>query len=101
MLQVVSNVGVVIGLVLVAIQMQQTGEAIRASRLDVWNQGGLQIALANVGDNAAEAFATSISRPAELTDTQLTQLMAFYDAYLSIATAQWQAYQSGQISPED
>jgi hypothetical protein len=100
-LQVASNVGVVIGLLLVGVQMRETSEAIRASRLDVSNQGGMQIDIGLMGDNAAEAVTTALSQPASLTERQLYQLIAVDDAFLFSTLAQWQAYRSGQISSDD
>ena len=100
-LQVISNVGVIIGLLLVAAQMRQTSDAIRASRLDVWNLGGVQVDVGTMGDNAAEALATALSQPARLTEGQLYQLIMVYDAYLYTMLAQWQAYGAEQISSEE
>lgn len=101
LLQVASNVGVIIGLLLVAVQMRQTSEAIRASRLDVWNLGGVQVDVGIMGDDAAEALATALSQPARLTEGQLYQLIMVQDAYLYTMLAQWQAYRAGQISSDD
>ena len=100
-LQVVSNVGVIIGLLVVAVQMRKTSEAIRGTRLDVSNQGSMQIDVGVMGDNAAEALATALSDPARLTKGQLYQVIAVHDAYLSGTLAQWQAYRAGQTSSDD
>jgi len=100
-LQVVSNVGVVIGLLLVAIQMRQTNESIRATRLDVVNQGGISIQAAIMGDTAADALATARTRPSALDEAQLYRLIAVYDAYLSTTLSHWEAYRSGLISSDD
>lgn len=100
-LQIVSNVGVVIGLVLVALQMSQTTEAVRASRLDAWNMGAADTELTLMGDHGATAIATAMTRPSDLTEEQFLQLVWYQDSLIARTLAAWQAHRAGQISADD
>src|SRR5262245_33937523 len=100
-LQIVSNVGVVIGLILVALQMSQTSEAVRASRMDAWLFGQVNTELTLMGDHGSAAVTTAITHPADLTEEQLLQFTVYQDAMVSSVLANWQAHLAGQISADD
>ena len=92
-LTLIANIGIVIGLVMVAIQIQQDSDLARAqlfsdhtdSRRD-WNQ-------AMMGESPMEVVAKSIERPAELTLAEL-HVMDFYGFVASWRTSPAQLYSS-------
>ncbi len=70
-LPIVANLGLIGGLVLVAVQIQQTRDL---ARLQLQLEGTLafqQIEIAMLGDRPAEAWAKSIRAPESLSPTEL------------------------------
>jgi len=100
-LQVLSNVGVVVGLVLVAAQMNQTTEAIRLQNYQATMSEFISLNLAAMGDTGYAAQTTALLRPSELTDEQVQQYWHYVDTVMNLALNQWLAVQSGQAAESD
>jgi hypothetical protein len=101
MLQIISNVGVVLGLVLVAAQMNQTTEAIRLQNYQSTMNGFIGLDLAAMGDTGYAAQATALLHPSEMTEEQIQQYWYVVDAVMTMAVSQWRAVQSGQATESD
>ena len=84
-LQIVANLGLIGGLVLVAVQIQQTRDL---ARLQLQLEGTLafqQIEIAMLGESPAEAWAKSIRDPESLSPTELKII----DSWLIHEVNQW------------
>lgn len=101
MLQIMSNVGVVLGLVLVAAQMNQTTDAIRLQNYQSTMSGFVGLDLAAVGDTGYAAHTAALLHPAEMTEEEIVQYWYFVDAVMTLAVSQWLAVQSGQATESD
>ena len=100
-LQVVSNVGVVAGLVLVAAQMNQTTEAIRLQNYQTATSEFIGLNLAAMGDTGYAAQTAALLRPSEMTEEQVQQYWNYVDTVMNLALNQWSALQSGQATESD
>jgi hypothetical protein len=98
MLQVVSNVGVVLGLVLVAAQMNQTTEAMRLQNYQSTMSGFIGLDLAAMGDTGYAAHTAALLHPSEMTEDQVHQYWYMVDAIMNLALGQWLAVQGGVTS---
>ncbi len=84
-LQIVANLGLIGGLVLVAVQIQQTRDL---ARLQLQLEGTLafqQVEIAMLGESPAEAWAKSIRHPESLSPAELK----IVDSYLIHEVNQW------------
>lgn len=73
-LQVIGNFGLLAGLILVAIQIQQNTEITKAQMVSDGRAMGMALKLAVIGDDAASAVAKSIDAPETLTTKDLVVL---------------------------
>ena len=96
-----SNIGVILGLVLVAFQFQQNTDAIRLqARLGA--HGAIQSAeLSVAGDTLAEAFAKSILTPSELTPGEVAQVWSYLIAGMTGVYQNWIAHDVGYTTKRD
>ena len=84
-LQVLASLGLIAGLVLVGVEIQQTRDL---ARIELRLEGILvfqEVEIAMLGENPAEAWAKSILAPESLSPTELKIL----DSYLVHAVNQW------------
>ena len=97
----ISNLGVIGGLVLVAVQMQQNTAAIRLQNALELNRGIAAGEIAFMGDSTHVAYATAMFHPSKLTDEQAGQLWAYFNSEIFSIQNQWLAWQAGMASRED
>lgn len=95
-----SNVAVVAGILLVAVQIHENTVATRLQTLSAFNTQLANAEIACMGDNFADAFATALLRPSETTEAQAAQLWCYIANQLDATTAAWAAYREGRVSPE-
>ena len=96
-----ANVGVVVGFLLMAAQLNLNTEAIRLqNRLDL-NRGVTAAETAFMGETTYIAFANAVLKPSELTDEQMLQLWAYLNVGLSAAENTWIAYEAGFATEGD
>lgn len=96
-----ANIGVLGGLLLVAVQMHQNTAAIRLQNALELNRGIAAGEIAFMGDSTHLAYATAMFHPSELTDEQAGQLWAYFNSEIFSIQNQWLAYQAGLASRED
>ena len=100
-LSLLANVGVVVGFVLIAAQLNLNTEAIRLqNRLDM-NRATTAGEIAFMGETTHVAFANAVLRPSELTDEQMGQVWAYLNITLTGAWNTWIAYQAGFATEGD
>jgi hypothetical protein len=100
-LTLVANLGVVAGIVLVAVQLHLNTEAIRLQNAYDLNVGLRSADIALIGDTGAAAYGIALVKPADLTEAQLMQLWSYLDIPGSSALNTWIAYQAGSVSGDD
>ncbi len=81
-LQIITNIGVVIGLVLLLYELNQSRDLTRAQVVDSVYGAVVSRNLALLGENPEDAIAKSIFRPEELTEADAIVLNQFYTALL-------------------
>ena len=100
-LALVANLGILIGLVLVAIQIRQSTQLARATSLtqgsDVVNQIWANVA----GERTGDVLERSIECPGELTYSDFMALDAFLFSSLNILYRDYQLAQEGLYSQAD
>ncbi len=84
-LQIVASLGLIAGLVLVAIEIQQTRDLARAQMQLEGTLAFQEVEIAMLGENAAEAWARSIQSPASLSPADLKVV----DSWLIHQVNQW------------
>jgi len=96
-----ANLGVVVGLVLVALQMSFNTETIRLQNAGELYRGFGAGELVLMGDTSGAAWATAVLHPDKLTEEELGgQLWAYYNNMMWAAMHSWHAHQEGLISDE-
>ena len=100
-LTLIANLGVMGGLVLVALQMNFNTETIRLQNAGELYQGLAAGELVLMGDTSGAAWVTAVLHPDELTEEQFGgQLWAYYNNMMWVAQHNWHAYEDGLTSDE-
>lgn len=100
-LGVTSNLGVIGGFILLAVQMQQNTRALELETARSLNLEAQAAELAVMGDDAATAYAESILRPAQLSPGDLVRLWAYLNGGLQPALNTWIAWNQGSATREN
>jgi hypothetical protein len=85
-LTLVANLGVLAGLILVAMQIRQNTKVVRAQVANDWFLADMQLELAMMGENPAESWTKAVYAPGELT----RQDAAVLDRYFNYGLVQLQ-----------
>ena len=100
-LQLFANLGVLIGLVLLAYELKINTDMMRAQMISASTSGHQAAEVVMMGENPHEAYAKSVIAPHELTPAEVIQLWA----YLGANAVQWSntysLYQAGILTVED
>ena len=100
-LGIVANLGVVVGLVLVALQIRQNTRITKAQVANDWFLADMQLELAMMGENPASAWAKAVVAPDDLDDREAAVLDRYFNFglvqiqrlqkmhELGVADAQW------------
>lgn len=91
-LGVVANLGVVAGLILVALQIRQNTRITRAQVANDWFLADMQLELAMMGENPAETWAKAVLFPDDLNEEEA----AILDRYFNFGLVQIQRLQRMQ-----
>ena len=87
-LMIIGNLGLLIGIALVVVQINQNSQLVREQIFNARWTDNLNLHLAMMGDNPAEAVATAIENPSELT-VEETRVLEAYVLYWGLADARW------------
>jgi hypothetical protein len=96
-----ANIGLVIGLVLVAYEINLNTESIRLQTALDLNHGIMEAEVAFMGDSTHVAFTTAILNPEKLSDAQVSQLWAYVNIAMFSTLNAWVSYQAGFATETD
>jgi hypothetical protein len=97
-LTLVANFGVIVGLVLVAMQMKLATEAINQQSDIELSRGIAEGELAFMGETTANAWAVAMFNPAQLDEVQIGQLWAYLNNTLLFVQQTWLSNRAGMAS---
>ncbi|MDJ0907898.1 MAG: hypothetical protein QNI99_01810 [Woeseiaceae bacterium] len=100
-LAIVANLGVVLGLIFVWVELRQSQTQLRAD-VELSLAASYQEVLSRASENEhlAELTVIAYQNPASLTPTQYLQLMAVHAEWMAIVYATYELWQSGAIAEE-
>lgn len=96
-----ADVGVFIGFVMIAFQLQQNTVALDTQAKAAMTSAYSAAETTIIGDAGASALALSYTNPAEMTDSQIMEVWAYYAASLQPSVTAFQAYKQKVISRAD
>ena len=100
-LAVLANVGVIAGLVLLAVELRQNSQVVRAEAVASLLAGQSSAETAFMGDDTAAAMATALVSPADLTDEEILQMWAYLNTAVISAEQTYSMYSLGLATQED
>lgn len=100
-LQVSANIGIVLGLVLVGLQLKQNSELARIQLLYEESNRAIELETAVVGEQAAEVWAKSIQSPEELTLAEIRIMEALLWSFMEQLRGTYRLAELGLLSDED
>lgn len=99
-LTLVANFGVILGLILVAMEMKLATEAINQQSDIELSRGIAEGELAFMGETTAAAWTVALFNPSQLDETQVGQVWAYLNNTLLIVQQTWLSNQAGMASDE-
>jgi hypothetical protein len=100
-LTVVANLGVLGGLFLLAYELNQNTQLLRAQAISTQLSGQIAAETAFMGDDAAEAFAAAMTSPADLEDEEIATVWAYLNISTIAAQDAYLRYSLGLATEED
>jgi hypothetical protein len=100
-LAVLANVGVIAGLVLLAVELRQNSQLVRAQAVASLLAGQSSAETAFMGDDTAAAMATALVSPADLTDEEILQMWAYLNTAVISAEQTYSMFSLGLATQED
>ena len=100
-LQVSANIGIVLGLVLVGLQLRQNSELTRIQLLYEESNRAIELETEVVGEQAAEVWAKSIEAPEELTLAEIRIMEALLWSFVEQLRGTYRLAELGLLSDED
>ena len=98
LLQVAANIGLLLGLVLVGLQLSQTNSLARATHASLMFEQEANYYLARMGENPTEIVAKAIAHPEELTDAEALVMVNYAQWHISVLARSAQMQEFGVIS---
>jgi hypothetical protein len=99
-ISIFANVGVLVGFIVVAYQLQLNTKALQTSSIHKTNELFANLETSLMGDTANEAFASAMIDPKELTPGQISQIWSLHSLGLFVATQTYLDYRNGVVSQE-
>jgi hypothetical protein len=100
-LTVLANVGVIAGLVLLAVELRQNSQIVRAEAVASLLAGQSSAETAFMGDDTAAAMATALTTPEALRDDEILQMWAYLNTTVISAEQIYSMYALGLATQED
>lgn len=100
-LTLLSNLGVIAGFVLLAVQLNQNTRALEMQSFSDFSREVAAIEASNMGDSPNVSYAAAIDDPANLTSAQLVDVWAYMNGGLYASLHTWNAYKAGYASEAD
>jgi hypothetical protein len=98
---VLANVGVIAGLVLLAVELRQNSQIVRAEAILSHLAGQSSAETSFMGDDTAAAMATALAAPEDLTDEEILQMWAYLNTSVISAEQTYSMYSLGLATEED
>ena len=100
-LTVLANLGVIAGLVLLAVELRQNSQVVRAQAVASLLAGQSSAETAFMGDSTAAAMAIALVAPEDLTDEQILQMWAYLNTAVLSVEQTHSMYSLGLATDED
>ena len=100
-LALVANLGVVGGLVLLAVELRQNTQVVRAQASMYLATGQASAEVAFMGEDTAAAFVKAINSPGTITDREIVQLWAYLNAAVLSVQQTHEMVELGLATEED
>lgn len=100
-LQVSANIGIVLGLVLVGLQLRQNSELARIQLLYQESERAIELETLVVGEQAADVWAKSIQAPEDLTLAEVRIMEALLWSFVEQLRGTYRLAELGVLSDED
>lgn len=97
---IVTNLGVIAGFIIIALQLQQNTKALNVQADSLAFSAELATYIALMGENVSEALVTAENEPAELTDTQISEVSGYISTKLAQVDRAFEHYQKGLLTDE-
>jgi hypothetical protein len=101
LLALVANLGVVGGLVLLAVEVRHNTQVVRAQASVNLATGQSSAEVAFMGEDTAAAFVTAINTPGTITDREIVQLWAYLNAAVLSVQQTHAMFELGLATEED
>jgi len=100
-LQIIANLGIVAGLVLVGVQLKQNSDLLKMQLLYEESQRSMDIETLVIGENGAEVWSRSLTDPANLTLSEQRVMEAMLWSYTENLRATHKLSQQGLLKDEE
>ena len=100
-LTLVSNLAVLAGFILVALQLNLNTEAIRLQTTMAVSQQLSDGELQYMGESTHVAHTKALLQPSTLTDAEVSQVWAYLNVVVNATLSHWRAYKAGLTTAED
>ena len=100
-LAVLANLGVIAGLVLLAVELRQNTQVVRAEAVASLLAGQSSAETAFIGDSTAAAMAIALVAPEDLSDEQILQMWAYLNTAVLSVEQTYSMYSLGLATEED
>ena len=97
---ILANVGVLVGFIFVAYQLQLNTKALKTSSIHKTNELFATLETSLMGDTANEAFAKAMIDPTELTPGQISQIWSLHSLGLYVASQTYLDFRNGVVTQE-
>ena len=99
-LTIVTNLGVIAGFIIIALQLQQNTKALNVQADSLAFSAELATYVALMGENVSEALVTAENQPTALTDTQISEVSGYISTKLAQVDRAFEHYQKGLLTDE-
>jgi hypothetical protein len=100
-LTLLSNLGVIAGFVLLAVQLNQNTRALQMQSFGEFSRDVAAMEASNMGDTPNASYAAAMDDPASLTSAQLFDVWAYMNGGLFASLHTWNALEAGYASEAD
>lgn len=100
-LMLVTNLGVVAGFILIALQLQQNSQALEIQARAISDSTAVAAEAAFMGENIADAYAVAQLRPSELTDGQMMQVSGYLTTKLVSISQYYYGFKQGLLTEHE
>ena len=97
----IANLGLVAGLVLVALELRQSTRVAEAQAVSTFLAGQMAAEAALMGDDAAAALVKAIEEPSAMSSTEVMQVWTYLFTAVASIQGSYEMYELGMTRSED